>query len=234
MSQQINLYDPALLRKREWLTATNIAAASGALLLVLGLWGGVARSRLAALEGESRALAPQVQALQLQKEVLTAQLNAMKPNQQLEDELTNTRALLDLHKRQVSELKRGIGTESSGFGEYLRGIARQTPSGLWLTGFAIGDGGSSMEIRGRMLEPALLPEYIHRLDGEPVFKGREFSALKLSAGKLDAAGEAAAPAAGQAPAAAAAPAASGAPPFYDFMLAPMPASAPEAAAGGRR
>jgi len=250
VSQQINLYDPALLRKRELLTALNLAAASGALVLLLGVWGGLARSQLGALEGENRVIDPQVKALQAQKDVMTAQLAAMKPDPQIEAELAAARARLDLHTRQVGELKKGIGTESGGFAEYLRGFARQTPAGLWLTGFAIGDGGASMEIRGRMMDPALLPEYIRRLNGEQAFKGREFSALKVSQGKLEEAPAGSAPPAAQPPAStppsgspkapatpaasapAPAPAASAA--FYEFSLVPtLKASAP-APADARR
>lgn len=241
MSQQINLYDPALLRKRELLSAANLAAASGGLVLVLGIWGAVARSQLGGLESESQTLTPQVQMLKAQKDAMTAQLAAMKPDPQLEAELANARSLLDLHTRQVGELKKGLGNESGGFAEYLRGFARQTPAGLWLTGFAIADGGTSMEIRGRMMDPALLPEYIRRLNGEPAFKGREFSALKVSAGKLDESQQPAAhlpaqPAPAQpstsAPAAAApAPASSSPAPFYEFSLSPSLATSPAPGTG---
>ncbi|HEX8962572.1 MAG TPA: PilN domain-containing protein [Rhodocyclaceae bacterium] len=248
MSQQINLYDPALLRKREVLTATNLAAASGALLLLLGIGGGIARSHLAALERENQVLAPQVAMLQAQQDAMKAQLAAMKPDPQVEAELAKVRALLDLHTRQLNELKKGTGAESTAFDEYLRGLARQAPAGLWLTGFAVADGGQSMEIRGRMMDPAALPEYIRRLNGEQAFKGREFSSLKVWAGKEDDAAAPAAPApalpgaAGPAaavpatppahkPAPAAAPPAAAVLPFYEFTLSPTLARSGSAAEG---
>lgn len=260
MSQQINLYDASLQRKHDLLTARNVAAACGVLLVLLVAWGGLARSRLGGLEGESRTLSPQVMALQAQRDAMTAQLSTMKPDQQLEAELAAARARFDLHTRQLSELKKGVGNEANGFAEYLRGLARQTPAGLWLTGFAIADGGASMEIRGRMMDPALLPEYIRRLNGEHVFKGHEFSALRVAAGKMDEAPAAPAPAAvppgiaglpgtgqpatgpaGQ-PAAPSRPATAGpapvpaaaAAPFYEFSLAPMLRSTDAPAAADAR
>ncbi|MGE5467832.1 MAG: PilN domain-containing protein [Ignavibacteria bacterium] len=230
MSQQINLYDPSLLRRRELLSAANLAIASGVLVVLLGVWGGVVRSRLGAVEGESQMLAPQVQTIQTQKDMLQAQLAAMKPDPQIEADLAAARGLLDLHSRQLGELKKGVGTESGGFAEYLRGFARQTPAGLWLTGVSIGDSGGTMEIRGRMMDPALLADYIRRLDAEPAFKGREFSALKISTGGADAQDQAPA-AASPAPAPASRPAPTGAagtaPPvpavarFYEFALSPI-------------
>jgi hypothetical protein len=171
---------------------------------------------------------------------MAGQLSAMKPDAQLEAELAAARAMLDLHSKQVGELKKGLGAEAGGFAEYLRGFARQAPTGLWLTGFTIKDSGASMEIRGRMTDPALLAEYIRRLDGEPAFKGREFAALKVSAGKLDSPeqsttlpppspipglpAQALTPPAVPAPAPA--PAAAGPAPFYEFTLTPVLARPP--------
>jgi hypothetical protein len=34
-------------------------------------------------------------------------------------------------------------------------------------------------MRGRLLDPALLPAYIRRLNGEPAFRGRHFAALDM-------------------------------------------------------
>ena len=249
MSQQINLYDPALLRKRELLTAANLAAAVGALLLLLGVWGALARAHLGTLESESEKLAPQVKALQDQMVAMGKQLAEMKPNPQLEAELASARDLLVLRSALVTVLKKGVGDEAMGFSEYLRGFARQTPSGLWLTGFAIGDGGTAMEIRGRMTDPALLPEYIHRLDGEPAFKGRTFAALKIAAGKLDAPDQAAPPAtpapppatpspgtptppAAPAPATTLTPAVADRAPFLEFTLTSVPMAPAPGASGG--
>lgn len=224
MSQQINLYDPALLKKRELLSLANLVGTALVLLLAMGGWGASARMQLAALEGESRTLAPQVKALQEQMTIFGKQLADAKPDPRIEADLAASRALLALRGEIVGALRKGVGAESTSFAEYLRGLARQTPAGLWLTGFAIGESGAAMEIRGRMTDPALLPEYIRRLNGEPAFQGRAFAALKVAAGKA----EAPAPSAGAA--AAPAPASTGPAPFHEFTLIPVRAAAPADAA----
>ena len=61
----------------------------------------------------------------------------------------------------------------------MAGFARQTQPDLWLTGFAVTDGGEGIEIRGRLLDPAKLPVYMQRLRSEPVFAGRRFAALEM-------------------------------------------------------
>lgn len=223
MSQQINLYDPALLEKREWLSAANLVAVSLALAVAMGGWGGWERAKLSALEPEGQMLGPQVKSLQDQIVAIGKQLAEVKPDPRLEAELVSARAVLSSRGEVVAALKKGIGADSPSFAEFLRGFARQSPGGLWLTGLTIGEGGAAMEIRGRMTDPALLPEYIRRLNGEKAFHGRAFAALTVSAGKpiLPAGQVASTPAA----ATAAAPA------YHEFTLTPVAAA--DAPAGKR-
>lgn len=222
MSQQINLYDPALLRKREWLSAANLAAACGILLLIVGGWGASARAQLAKLEAESRELAPVVKGLQDQLVALGKQAASAKPDARLEAELATARERLRVRRDVLAALKKGVGSDSPSFAEYLRGFARQAPKGLWLTGFRISEGGASMEIHGRMTDAALLPDYIARLNNEKAFRGRAFAALKISAGKAEtSAGKAEPPGGGAAPSTA--PQAA---PFLEFTLTPAPVAAP--------
>lgn len=217
MSQQINLYDPNLLRKRQLLTAANLAVTALLLAAVVGGWGMWERSKLAAVEAENQVIAPQVKGLREQMETLAKKLAGIKPDPRLAAELAAMQDVLSLRADMINALKQGMGSESSSFAEYLRGLARQSLSGLWLTGFVVGEGSAGMEIRGRMTDPARLPEYIRRLNSEKAFNGREFSALKVSPGQP---GEGAAPekvvkAAGGAAASVAAV------PYHEFTLLPV-------------
>lgn len=215
MTQQINLYDAALLRRREWLTAANLVMVTVALLLAMVGWSFAARNEVAALEAENALLAPQVKTLQEQMAALAAQASARKPDPRLEAELASVRAVLARRDDILAELQKGIGGGATHFGEYLRALARQSVGGLWLTGFSVGEDGAGMEIRGRMTDPALLPEYIRRLNGEPAFQGRAFATLKVTAAQP-------APPAGAAPAAVPPPttAPRTPPPYHEFVLAP--------------
>lgn len=212
MTQQINLYDAALLRKRELLSAVNLAAAAAALLVFIGAWAVLARAQLATLEAEQQTLAPQLKTLQDQMTALAKQVGAMKPDPRIEAELASARALLAVRGEVLGVLEKSIGGGATSFAEYLRALARQSVGGLWLTGFAVGEGGGGMEIRGRMTDPARLPEYIRRLNSEQAFQGRSFAALQVSPGQAAApAGTVSAPGAATAPATA---------PFHEFVLAP--------------
>lgn len=214
MTQQINLYDAALLRRREWLSATNLAVATLALLTAMTGWSLSARAQLAALENESRTIATQLTSLRERAKGLATRAAALKPDARLEAELASARALLSLRGDVLAALDKGLGTGATGFGEYLRALARQSVGGLWLTGFTVAEGGSGMEIRGRMTDPSLLPEYLRKLNGEPAFQGRAFATLKVSAAEPPAA-SAAAPTAGV----------RSMPAYHEFVLAPATAAA---------
>lgn len=185
MSQQINLYRAAYLKQREWLGLTTVVALALGLLLLVGIAAGVARMQASRLEAETAVLAPQLKALQEQAQALSRSLASAQPDAQLEAKLAATREQLAVSRQVVAVLDKGLGADTTNFAEYLRGFARQTPKGVWLTRVVIRAGGDDMEIHGRLLDAALLPDYIRRLNGEPAFRGRSFAALQLEEGKLE-------------------------------------------------
>lgn len=205
MSQQINLLNPAFRKVFDWLTATPLAIATCVLLVVLGSATAWATIRA---DKQEQAASERAKALKDAQDRLVAMgklIAESKPNAELANELGNAVALLRSREEIIRVLDGGVIGSTTGFAEFLRGFARQTPTGLWLTGFTIGAAGSEMEIRGRMTNPAALPEYIRRLKTEPVFQGRGFAALTIqrpAAGKdlksletiLDTSGKAANPA----------------------------------------
>lgn len=179
MSQQINLLNPALRPPRDWLTATPLAVVCGVVLLLVALVYVSVRVRTDGLEREANRQTAQLKTLQSRLVVQAKAVAARKPDPHLAAELSSARSELQGRQAIMAMLQGGALGDTRGFAEYLRGFARQVPSGLWLTGFTIGAGGSEMEIRGRMLDPATLPEYIHRLNSEPAFQGRSFAALSI-------------------------------------------------------
>ncbi|QDX81703.1 hypothetical protein B9N43_10825 [Denitratisoma sp. DHT3] len=224
MSQQINLYNPGLLKKREWLTAANVAMGAASLLVLVALWGGWARFQADRLEREAAPVDAQLKAMQQQLTALSKEMSERKPSPKLEQELKTAQNALLARQTVAGILERGLGKQAVGFAEYLRGLARQTPTGVWLTGFVVAADGSGMEIRGRTTDPALLPDYILRLNDEKVFRGRAFAALQMQEGSLAEKSQSA-----SIPAGTAAPlkAAAG---FHEFALVPSQPG-PDAAGG---
>jgi len=179
MSQQINLINPAFRKVFDWLTAAPLAIATVFLLLVIGSVASWATIRADKMDQAATQKGKTLKDTQDKLVAMGKLVAESKPNAELAAELVNTAALLKNRTEIVRALEGGIIGSTTGFAEFLRGFARQTPKGLWLTGFTIGASGSDMEIRGRMVNPSALPEYIRRLKTEPVFQGRSFASLSI-------------------------------------------------------
>ena len=186
MAQQINLYNPELRRKREWWTLTNAALAAGLFAVVLVSVG--AYFKIQSRNAASEVVALDVQMAQAMQQM--QQVGAPVGRADAEKELKQLQESLAARREVLVALQAGTGLQGDatvGFADYLRGLARQSVSGLWLTGFAVQQGGEGIEIRGRMTVADRLPDYIQKLNGEKVFQGRQFMSLAVDRPVVDAA-----------------------------------------------
>jgi hypothetical protein len=217
MSAQINLYHPRFLKQRELLTLRNVALAAAAVYGLLALAGGWAWQNAATQKEAATAAEAQLKLTKEQVDAATKAAATRKPSPQLAAELENAEGTLRRRTEIAGLLESGSVGSTGGFSEYMRGFARQAQDGLWLTGFSIGSGGNDMEIRGSMLNPGALPDYIRRLGAEKVFQGRNFAALSMNRGEQ-------ASGTGLATAAAGAPVQAAVARPIDFVLLPSKAS----------
>lgn len=177
MSQQINLLNRDLEARRDWLAFPVIAAAAIAAIVLVGgaaVWLRMEREQLLTREA---AVAGQLKAAQERLQVLAKSLGERKEDPALADESRRLVAAVQRRRDVLQALADGGLEKGGGFAEVMGGLSRQAMDGLWLTAFAVA--GSDVEIRGRMLDPALLPDYIRRLNGESAFRGRRFDALEM-------------------------------------------------------
>jgi multidrug efflux pump subunit AcrA (membrane-fusion protein) len=180
MSAQINLYHPRFLKQRDLLTLDHVIPVALGLYVVLALVGGWAWQEAATRKQTVLLAEAQLQTAKEQVDAATKAAATRKPNPQLIAELENAEGLLRRRGEIARLLESGAVGSTGGFADYLRGFARQVPEGLWLTGFTIGASGANMEIRGAMLNPAALPDYIRRLGAEKAFQGRNFASLTMN------------------------------------------------------
>ena len=177
---EVNLYDDALRPRAEPWRARHAAVA---VALTLGL-GWAAGSALDGWAGGRRTLA-------VQQEQQTAALRQQVAQLAPDARLTELEALrrLDAGQRRVQDALRALGGES-GYTPVFHALSRQTHPSLWLTGLSLGAGDGSIELRGRMLDAATLPDYLRRLNQEALLRGRRFEQLEIRS--TDAVGEPAA------------------------------------------
>ncbi len=175
----INLYNPDLRRRVDVLEPRWVGLAL--LLVVVLLLVASLYSTFKAAD-VSAQLERAEQQLKNEKGSLAQTLERLKqgPSPVLVQELAATKQQLEVRKEVLALLQSGKLGVDKGFSEYFKGFSRLTMEGLWLTGLDIDAGGSEMEIRGRMMNQALLPEYLRRLNRESTFQGRAFAALDMA------------------------------------------------------
>lgn len=177
MSQQINLLLPELRPRFDWLALPVVA---GAALLALVLLLVVAQSqsmRVVRLKAEEATLNGQLLNLQQQVQALGQLLGNRQPNAALLPELDLAKTGVAQRQEVLDFIGRRDKSQGGGFLNILQGFSRQTLDGVWLVAFGLSPDG--VEICGRLLDPALLPAYISRLNADPAFAGRRFAALEM-------------------------------------------------------
>ncbi len=211
--QQINLYNPAFERKREWLSLPGLAAAWGAAAVLALLAITLASMRTTALQDDLAQRTQQRTAAQTELRELAAQVANRRVDAALERDLAGLEQDLASRHQVMTTLGAGALGDTRGFSEHLKAFARQSFDGLWLTGLSVSNAGRDVVLQGRALQPDFVPSYVQRLNRELVMRGHAFAQLEM-----------------RRPGAGAAEKQEPLPAFIEFRLA---TASPEAQAGGR-
>lgn len=179
MSQQINLYNPLLLKKPKLFSLLAMLQALGLILLGSVLFYAYAWYSVEATKKQAAsAVRMHVSAL-AQLENLKKKSEQRTPSKLLQEEIARLEAQLKARRSVVEVLLRGEVGSKEGFSEYFRALSRQTPEGLWLTGFAL-SGSGELAISGRTLKPELVPVFLAQLNREASLAGKKFDVLEMS------------------------------------------------------
>jgi Tfp pilus assembly protein PilN len=175
--QQINLLNPDLRPRRQRLTLSLVAAGLALAALGLAVAAGLTSRETARVQQQVQDGEALLHTLQARLDQLSAQAKRT-PDPRLVDELNRTQERLDATQAVMAALDAGVAGDSTGFSATLAGLARQALPGVWLTGVVTV--GPSLNIRGRLLNADLMPEYLRRLKAEDAFQGRRFGDFTLS------------------------------------------------------
>ena len=179
MSQQINLFNPAFQPQKKIFSVNAMAGALGVLVLLVVGTGVYARVRIAQLEARVARGEDEVQAAQKRLEAATAEFAPRTKDGRLEAEVAAAQAEHDALRRVADVIQRGDLGNTEGYAEYFRALARQSVDGLWLTGVTITGAGTEIGVRGRALDPALVPGYLARLRNERVLQGKPVGSMQI-------------------------------------------------------
>lgn len=177
MSQQINLLLPELRPRFDWLALPVVSSAALVGLVLVVALASAAAWRLDGLKARENALRGELAMLQQQVQTLGQRLGARKGDTTLDLQLDAARTAVAQRQQVLTIVAQGDLPASHAYSGLFKGFSRQVVEGAWLTGFGFVE--KNVEIRGRLSDPALLPVYIGRLNGEPAFAGRRFATLDM-------------------------------------------------------
>ena len=178
MNHSINLYNPALRRRKSLLSATNMV--QGLLIVLAGILALYAYTTHVeeSLRVQQANLEQVFNNDQAQFNHLATLLSSKATNQSTSAEIQALEQQLQ-NRHQLFAAISGALSGNHGYSQYLRAFARQNVEGLWLTAFSIDARGEHMQIHGRTLHAELIPIYLQRLSQEPILQGKHFAALEL-------------------------------------------------------
>ena len=179
MQQQINFYQPDFRKETKAFSAVGALQACGVGLLMMSLAYGFTVYRLGGLQTELDVIAAQEAVALDHAQKLAPVILAVTGERSLSDRRDD--ALRTLEERQtVLSLVQGSALgDLNGFSRYLHSLARQELDGLWLTHITLSAMGDKTLLRGRALEPELVPVYVQRLSEETPFTGQRFQRFQI-------------------------------------------------------
>lgn len=177
MSQQINLINPLLLKKRYAFGLREMAFGAGFALVVALAWTAWLHARAAA--DETRAAAREAGQAAAQQAFDAQAAAAARPASKLVTERARAiEAQVAAREALRASLGATPGTVSSGFAARLRALAHGRVDGVWLNGFTLAPG--HVALNGSALEARLLSAYLDQLGRQAPFAGMRFSAMQAA------------------------------------------------------
>lgn len=186
MSQQINLFNPLLLKKRQLFCALMVVEILGVVLLSLIFYAVYANWQFSILRNQAAASAARLGAMQTQVTALKTAAGVRQKNPALESDIVATENEIKSLQQVFALLKAGEFGNTQGYSTYMRAFSRQIISGVWLTGFHIQGAGNEIGLQGRTTQAALVPAYINQLKREEVMRGASFATLEMHVPQVDA------------------------------------------------
>jgi hypothetical protein len=180
MTQQINLYQSAVIVKTSPLAARRLLLAVGVGIGLLLLGYGAVRWQLWRAEDHLTGIKAQEQAARERIVGLQQTYSTRKYSEALARQVAQLKAEKAARLPLLTLLVDHSPDQFPGFSEHLSGLAREDLAGVWLRDIALADGGHSLVLQGSALRAELIPRYVQRLSRQASFAGLEFASLVMS------------------------------------------------------
>ncbi len=178
MQQQINLYQPVIVRGSGLLTSTTVAIALAivtTVLIIIYSYGLYAVTKLSHHVDEVRV------SQQKQTALLTLNAANATPNElpALQAQVKNINVTLTEHRRALQLLRIGAAGGDSGFSERLIALANQHIDGMWLDHIVLGSDSGVTSLDGGAMDAQLIPQFLSMLAAEPALRGSRINQFDI-------------------------------------------------------
>lgn len=180
MRQQVNLYTTELRPRQQRLTALSALALLGMVVLVVLAFMGFGYWQTQQLEQQVRDIERQNSQLQQANASMAEQVEARKPDPELERALERVTDTISRRQRLLGRVENLATNNHSGFSSRMAALARQVPGELWLTGVTLQSSPARLQLKGRTRVPERVPRYLEQLGEEPIFAGQTFRDFQLN------------------------------------------------------
>lgn len=178
MSQQVNLFESGLVKSKDWFTLSFVGAIYILAAIVMVYFYTGIESENAQLLAQRNQTVTQYENMQKKVEEF-AKKTVPVDNSQLEAELKNLNSRFEMQSQMLAIFQQSISENAYHLIDYMRGLASQQLSGVWLTGFKIEPAAQHVSLSGQALQTEEIPLYLDLLSAQKVFEGTQFSGLQF-------------------------------------------------------
>jgi hypothetical protein len=178
MSQQVNLFESGLVKSKDWFTLSFVVGiyVLAAIFMVYFYTN---------IESENEQLLVQRNQTVTQYEVMQKKVDEFAQkvtpidNSKLEAELKKLNTRFEMQSQILAIFQQSISENAYHLIDYMRGLASQQLSGVWLTGFKIEPSAQHVSLSGQAMQTEDIPLYLDLLSAQKVFEGTQFSGLQF-------------------------------------------------------
>ncbi len=185
MEQQVNLYQPILGAEKRLFSARTIGVCLALLAASLAALGSYGAWRTSRVERSIAELDGRQAAALLRAERTGVALSPGKTVAELDADARALTADIAARERALAIIRLGSASPETGFAARLEALAHRQVDGLWLREVIVGSDDGRLAMRGRALDPNMVPAYLAALAGDPALAGVRFDKLTLRRAKED-------------------------------------------------
>lgn len=179
MSQQVNLFNPSLVKAKDWFSVSAVAIIYLVTACTMYLFYVFSNQDVEAVQAQRTQVLAAFQDSQKKLNALSGPKQTVVNSKEDEVLVSYLQQKIDSQAKIIDIFKSAQSGDQAHVADYLRGLAHLSTANVWITGMKLEPFKQHVTLQGRAMSAELVPLYIQQLGQEPVFSGKLFGSLKL-------------------------------------------------------